>query len=117
MEGTAKDYGVVFCTDFYTDYSGRWLHVLGASAIIIMALGVNCFAIHRLYTRRRRFSVRQRAPLLALLHVIIIFVGLIFCLVIEVLIRHDIVNWDLPPDAQPQQIPLIRAISKYLLVY
>jgi len=107
--------GLIFCPSFYSNKSPVIVRLLSI-LLIVGAIGVNIFSIIHIFSRRKKFSVRQRAPLLAILHVSFYTLAIILCLVYELLKAEGYVDWSI--DAKnSDEVPDSRKIPKYLMVF
>lgn len=109
-----KKSSLIYCEKFYTNPDTT--NTIISVTIIVAVIGVNFVAMIRIFTRRKKFSVRQRAPLLAILHVSFYTLAIILCLVYELLKAEGYVDWSI--DAKnSHEVPESRKIPKFLMVF
>jgi len=113
---TTKSLRIFFCNAFYSE-EGITTNFIFSTILVTVILAIDLFVMCRLYSRRRKFIIRQRAPLLAVLHIALILVSIVTCLVIEILIEYSIIDWDLDSRGTAEQIPMLRRILKFVLLY
>lgn len=103
----------VFCDSFYDN--SFWAKIVPL-AIVIFVPALNLYSAWTVYTRRRFIIIRQRAPLVAVLLLILIFFNYLWELWFEFLIRYRYLShWETATSMD--QIPFTRKLAKFAVIF
>jgi len=109
-----KKSSLIYCEKFYTNPDTT--NTIISVTIIVAVIGVNFVAMIRIFSRRKKFSVRQRAPLLAILHVGFFLANILCSIVYEYAKYRGWIDWSNPTNTAAD-IPMSRRIPKFIMGY
>jgi len=108
--------GLVFCSSFYSSPKQPVILTL-VIVFLVFVLGLNFFSAFYIFKNRLKFSIRQRAPLLEVLHIMCYSMQVTLPLIYEALVRLNIVDWGDPNISSVDDIPASRYVCKFLMAY
>lgn len=103
--------GLIFCEEFYEDGS-IFLRFFNWT-LLLSILVIAGYSAARIYLMRMKFSIRQRAPLIGIFHIMCYAAVIIVPMVFEIIKKQGWVEWGNSTSAS--EVPFTRYLGKFLL--
>ena len=109
--GTDMELSPVFCDSFFSQH---WAVQASTFLIPLVSFGFSIFTVRYIYKHRKEIPIRQRAPMLSIVHVTCNSMLIFLYLFIDILFRANIFDWT-DDVLTEKDIPLSRMICKFLV--
>ena len=109
-----KDNGLIACKGFYEESTiFRCLAYLTISSVIFL----NAYVMRNLVKNIKSMSVRQRAPVVAVVHLWFYLMAIFIPLTVEIFLVNEVFEWERDDVKNPGQIPTSRYVVKFIMCY